>query len=115
MVLKYGNQRENHEADQICTPQVPEKLAERRCVREKPKEGMMLVVSRKPRESIHIGNSIVVTVKEIVGNRVRLGIEAPKVIRILRAELLEQEVEQPTVSLPSVVDTGSPQSDGPSA
>ena len=47
----------------------------------------MLVLSRKLTESIHIGDSVVVTVLEIQGHKVRLGIEAPKDIHILRSEL----------------------------
>ncbi len=47
----------------------------------------MLVLSRKPREKVVIGDRITVTVVEVKGNQVRLGIEAPDQIRILRAEL----------------------------
>jgi carbon storage regulator len=47
----------------------------------------MLVLSRKSNESIHIGDSVVVTVLEIRGNKVRLGIDAPKEIHVLRSEL----------------------------
>ena len=38
----------------------------------------MLVLSRKSTESIHIGDNVVVTVLEIRGNKVRIGIDAPK-------------------------------------
>ena len=47
----------------------------------------MLVLSRKSTESIHVGDSVVVTVLEIRGNKVRLGIDAPKEIHVLRSEL----------------------------
>lgn len=46
----------------------------------------MLVISRKTREAIHIGNDIVVYVTEIRGDKVRLAIEAPKNIPIVRPE-----------------------------
>jgi carbon storage regulator len=49
----------------------------------------MLVLSRKSTESIHIGDKVVVTVLEIRGNKVRIGIDAPKEIRVLRSELLD--------------------------
>ena len=49
----------------------------------------MLVLSRKSMERIQIGESVVVTVLEIGRNRVRIGIEAPKEIRVLRSELLD--------------------------
>jgi carbon storage regulator len=47
----------------------------------------MLVLSRKPGQKIHIGDNITVTIVEIQGNRVRLALEAPNDVRILRAEL----------------------------
>lgn len=49
----------------------------------------MLVLSRKPGEKIVLGSEITVTVIEIKGNHVRIGIEAPGDVRILRAELME--------------------------
>ena len=49
----------------------------------------MLVLSRKSMERIQIGDNIVITVLEIQGNKVRLGIAAPKEIRVLRSELKE--------------------------
>jgi len=52
----------------------------------------MLVLSRKLTESIHIGDSVVVTVLEIRGNKVRLGIDAPKEIHVLRSELQDADV-----------------------
>ncbi len=47
----------------------------------------MLVLSRKENESIVIDGRIKVTVVEIKGGRIRLGIEAPQDVPILRAEL----------------------------
>jgi carbon storage regulator len=47
----------------------------------------MLVLSRKPGEKVVIGNGITITVVEVKGNRVRVGIDAPDRVRILRAEL----------------------------
>jgi len=47
----------------------------------------MLVLTRRTGERIVIGNSIVVTVLEMVKNKVRIGISAPDDIRILREEL----------------------------
>ena len=48
----------------------------------------MLVLSRKANEGICIGNSIRVTVIDIRGNKVRLGIEAPADVRVHREELI---------------------------
>ncbi len=47
----------------------------------------MLVLSRKPGESILIGENVLLTVLEVTGNRVRLGIQAPPEVRIFRSEL----------------------------
>ena len=47
----------------------------------------MLVLSRKERERIRLGDSIVVTVVRVAGDKVRLGIEAPADVLVLREEL----------------------------
>jgi carbon storage regulator len=48
----------------------------------------MLVLSRKRSEQIVIGPTIRITVVKLEGNQVRLGIEAPQELLVLRAELL---------------------------
>jgi carbon storage regulator len=58
----------------------------------------MLVLSRKPGEKVVIGDGITVTVLEVVGGRVRIGVKAPDDVRILRGELacwLEADGGQP--------------------
>ena len=50
----------------------------------------MLVLSRKESERIRLGDSIVVTVVRVAGDKVRLGIEAPSDILVLREELEPQ-------------------------
>ncbi len=49
----------------------------------------MLVLSRKKNESIIIKDNIVVTVVDIRRDKIRLGIEAPKEIRVHRREVYE--------------------------
>ncbi len=49
----------------------------------------MLVLSRKKNESIVINNDIVVTVVEIRGDKVRLGIVAPKEVPVHRQEVFD--------------------------
>jgi len=51
----------------------------------------MLVLSRKQNERIRVGDSVVVTVVRVSGDKVRIGIEAPPHVRVLRDEL-EQEL-----------------------
>ena len=53
----------------------------------------MLALSRMPGEKVVIGNGITVTVVEVHGNRVRVGIAAPDHVRILRGELACREGE----------------------
>lgn len=52
----------------------------------------MLVLSRKRTESIVIGDGIVVTIVDVKGSTVRIGIEAPKDIRILRTEVVPTDL-----------------------
>ena len=47
----------------------------------------MLVLSRKAGESIKIGDEITVVINRISGNRVTLGLNAPRNLRIIRGEL----------------------------
>lgn len=47
----------------------------------------MLVLSRKESERIRLGDSITVTVVRVAGDKVRLGIDAPPHILVLREEL----------------------------
>lgn len=49
----------------------------------------MLVLSRRPGESIAIGDGIHVTIVEVSGDRVKVGIEAPQHVVILRQELCD--------------------------
>ena len=50
----------------------------------------MLVLSRKPNESIVIRDNIVVTVIGIQGDKVRLGIEAPREVTVHRREVYDK-------------------------
>jgi carbon storage regulator len=49
----------------------------------------MLVLSRQRDESIMIGDNVVVTIVDVRGDRVRLGIEAPREIAVHRREVYE--------------------------
>ena len=60
----------------------------------------MLVLSRRESERIRLGDKIVVTVVRVAGDRVRLGIEAPADIRVVRAEL-EPKRPSPPLLLPA--------------
>lgn len=62
----------------------------------------MLVLTRKPGQSLLIGDGIEVKIIEVQGDQVRIGINAPKDISILRRELMD-EVRQ--VNRQAVVDS----------
>lgn len=47
----------------------------------------MLVLTRKQKESIKIGDDITITILRVNGNAVKVGIEAPNEVRVLRGEL----------------------------
>ena len=51
----------------------------------------MLILTRRPVESICIGDEVTITVLGVVGNQVRFGIEAPRKITIDRAEIHERK------------------------
>jgi carbon storage regulator len=55
----------------------------------------MLVLTRKPGERIVIARDIVVTVLEVTGRAIRLGIEAPRQVPVLRGELTKPGVLRP--------------------
>ena len=51
----------------------------------------MLVLTRKLQEKIQIGNDVTLTIVRIQGNTVRVGIEAPSHVRVVRGELYAAE------------------------
>lgn len=50
----------------------------------------MLVLTRKTQEQIVIGENIKVTILRVKGNTVRVGIEAPRQVRVVRSELPDE-------------------------
>ena len=52
----------------------------------------MLILTRNPQQSIKLGDTIEVKVLAINGNQVRIGLEAPKTVTILREELKNREL-----------------------
>jgi carbon storage regulator len=65
----------------------------------------MLVLSRKQKESIFINENIVVTVLSIQGDKVRLGIDAPREMPVHRQEVHEriQNRDGPSIGIPGPV------------
>ncbi|SHK30467.1 carbon storage regulator CsrA [Desulforamulus aeronauticus] len=65
----------------------------------------MLILSRKKNESIHIGDNIIITVLDIGGDNIKIGIDAPKNIQVFRSELLKaiEQENKNAVSPQSVI------------
>lgn len=55
----------------------------------------MLVLTRKPAETIQIGDSIVVKVIKTARGTVKIGIDAPDDVRVIRGELVEPAAIEP--------------------
>ncbi len=54
----------------------------------------MLVLSRKPGEALRVGDEVEITVVEVKGDLVRIGIEAPRNVQVWRKELWEAIVAE---------------------
>lgn len=67
----------------------------------------MLVLSRKKDESIVINNDITIVVVEIRGDKVRLGVEAPKEVPVHRREVFEAIARGEPVDLPAAASADS--------
>jgi len=68
----------------------------------------MLVLSRKKNESIVINNDIIITVVEIRGDKVRLGIIAPKDVPVHRQEIFDAIHGKEEVPETKAVDSANP-------
>lgn len=65
----------------------------------------MLALARKPGESIMIGSDIEVTLLEIKGDQVKLGIQAPKAVPVYRKEIYLQIQESNKEAVQQNIDT----------
>lgn len=54
----------------------------------------MLILTRKPGESLYIGDKIKITIVELKGHQIRVGIDAPAEFRIYREEIYLQILEE---------------------
>lgn len=67
----------------------------------------MLVLTRHSSEQIIIGETVVVTVVAIEGNKVRLGIQAPRDVRVDRKEVHDRRVAE-EIEMELQLETGCP-------
>src|SRR5688500_15002566 len=72
------------------------------------KECAMLVLTRKQQQQIKIGDEITITILRVKGNTIRVGIEAPRTVRVLRGELppegQAQAVEESAIEETTIVE-----------
>jgi len=61
---------------------------------------IVLILSRQCSESIHLGEHIVLTIVSISGDKVRIGVEAPPGMRILRKELGKKDEVAYEIAIP---------------
>ena len=54
----------------------------------------MLVLTRKPGERLVIGDNIVLTVVEVKGDNIRIGIDAPREVKVYRGEIFDAIVAE---------------------
>ena len=72
----------------------------------------MLVLSRKKNESIVINNDITIVVVEIRGDKVRLGVEAPKEVPVHRREVYDAICRNEQASQPRTNEAGTAETAG---
>lgn len=61
----------------------------------------MLVLTRKLQQQIKIGDAITVTILRVKGSTVRIGVEAPRDVRVIRGELPKSDGGQDETSTPA--------------
>jgi carbon storage regulator len=63
----------------------------------------MLILSRRESERVHLGDDIVLTIVRVNGDKVRIGVEAPSHIKILRTELELNSNDSASVAEPKSI------------
>lgn len=63
----------------------------------------MLVLTRKKHQSIMVGDNIEISVLDVIGDKVRIGIQAPREVSVFRKEVF-LEIQAPASELPVASD-----------
>jgi carbon storage regulator len=61
------------------------------------RQRIVLILTRRPTQAFAIGSDITVTVLEIRGSQVRIGVNAPREIAVLRKEIVEKAQDRRTL------------------
>jgi carbon storage regulator len=72
----------------------------------------MLIITRRAGEKVMVGDDVVVHVMEIVGNTVRVGIEAPRSVPVYREEIWNAVREENRAAADAPVDLPTPAATG---
>ena len=59
----------------------------------------MLILSRKTNQKICVGDSIEITVIEVRGDQVKIGVEAPRTVKVFRKEIYDEIQRENTAAL----------------
>jgi carbon storage regulator len=73
----------------------------------------MLILSRRPNESLRIGGNVVITVVGFSGNQIRLGITAPSNVIVDREEVHQRKMAEDVTNISSVPAAAEPPSASP--
>lgn len=87
----------------------------RPCQTDKQRSIVMLVLSRQKDESIIIGDDVEITIVDVRGDKVRLGINAPKSISVHRKEVYEAIQREKAEKAKSGVTDETPSGNGDTA
>jgi len=68
----------------------------------------MLILSRRIGENVRIGEDVTVTVLEVKGNQVRIGVNAPKSIAVHREEIFQRIAHKTTLAAESPPEATTP-------
>jgi carbon storage regulator len=64
----------------------------------------MLILTRRPQETIRVGEDITITILGVEGNKVRVGIAAPRNVVVDREEVYERKQREHTVEVEAAPD-----------
>ncbi len=70
----------------------------------------MLVLTRKIGQTIHLGENVKISIQDVRGSQVRIGIEAPKEVRIYREEIYNEILDESRKALESTIANSLPES-----
>ena len=73
----------------------------------------MLILSRRPNESLRIGGNVVITVIGFSGNQIRLGITAPPNVVVDREEVHQRKMAEQVTTISPATSTAAPPSRTP--